>query len=103
MTRIAHRSTSDNVIVPKPVLSPDRARLLELLGSGESDPLTITELRDRGVHNPGQAIYELELDGYPVERVRHRRPAQSCRMIGYRIAVPGAQKGRDASDAAAVE
>lgn len=103
MTRTAHRSALHNLIVPKPVLHPDRARLLDLLASAESDPLTITELRDRGVHNPGHAIYELELDGYQVERVRHHRPAHSHHTIGYRVAGPRSPGGTGTSEPAAVD
>ena len=65
----------------------DRARLLSLLDAGLDDAPTIDDLREGGVRMPGQAIYELEVDGYPVERVRHRGDARR-RGIGYRLPRP---------------
>lgn len=87
MIRIAHDATPQHRAAPTPALNADRARLLELLGGEGSDALTIAELRDRGVQMPGQAIYELELAGYPVERVRLRL-TESHRTIGYRLGGP---------------
>ena len=65
----------------------DRARLLSLLDAGFDDAPTVDDLREGGVRMPGQAIYELEVDGYPVERVRRRGDARH-RGIGYRLPRP---------------
>jgi hypothetical protein len=68
----------------------DCARLLHVLDAAEGDGLTIGDLRERGIQMPGQAIYELELDGYPVERVRPRGSARRCRVLGYRLSAHAA-------------
>jgi hypothetical protein len=54
----------------EPQRAPDRAaaHLLDLLAySGW--PMTIEELRREGVPAPAQAIYELQLAGYEIDRV----------------------------------
>lgn len=79
-----------------PTGTSDRARLLQLLDAAEGDALTIGDLRERGIQMPGQAIYELELDGYPVERVRPRGSARRGRVLGYRLSTHAA----DADDRA---
>ncbi len=63
----------------------DRARLLHVLDAAEGDALTISDLRERGIEMPGQAIYELELDGYTVERVNRRTFERRGRVLGYRL------------------
>ena len=68
--------------------SADCTRLLELLDTGHADAPTMDDLRERGVTMPGQAIYELEIDGYPVERVRRRGDAGRRGGIGYRLPRP---------------
>jgi hypothetical protein len=68
----------------------DRARLLNLLDAGHDDAPTMDDLRARGVTMPGQAIYELEVDGYPVERVRRRSGSHHRGGIGYRLRPPAA-------------
>lgn len=64
----------------------NRALLLELLDTGLDDAPTMAELRRHGVIMPGQALYELELDGYPLERV-HRRPVNGhgTGVVAYRL------------------
>jgi hypothetical protein len=66
----------------------DRERLMALLDAGHDDAPTIDDLRDGGVRMPGQAIYELEVDGYPVERVRRRGDACRRGGIAYRLPRP---------------
>jgi hypothetical protein len=66
--------------------SADRAKLLDLLDADHDDPPTVDDLRERGVTMPGQAIYELELEGYPVERVRRRGDSRRRGGVGYRHA-----------------
>lgn len=71
-----------------PRAGTERARLLDLLESGQDDPPTIGDLREQGLSMPGQAIYELELDGYPVERVRRRGGSRTRGGVGYRLRRP---------------
>jgi hypothetical protein len=85
MTHNARPPIADGQAVTGLRGQPDRARLLDLLGGDESEPLTTADLRERGVRMPGQAIYELELDGYPVERVYHHSQARRCKVLGYRL------------------
>jgi hypothetical protein len=85
MARDPSSSTIATSVTDASHMTLDRMRLLRLLDSGEPEPLTIDELRERGVARPGQAIYELELDGYPVERVHRRGRTQACRFVGYRL------------------
>ncbi len=67
----------------------DRARLLRALLAAEGRALTISDLRDRGVQMPGQALYELELDGYPVERVHRPGGPRHGGTVGYRLVPRG--------------
>jgi len=62
----------------------DAARVLTLLGSDDRGALSMVALREHGVQAPGQAIYELQLDGYEIDRV----PCESgdrLTTIGYRL------------------
>jgi biotin operon repressor len=43
-------------------------------------PLSLPELRERGIANPAAVIYELELAGYEIDRV-HRHG----RLLGVRL------------------
>jgi hypothetical protein len=60
-------------------------RVLALLESAEEHALTITELRAHGIATPGQSVYELQLAGYPIERVHHRRGASGRTVLAYRL------------------
>jgi hypothetical protein len=60
-------------------LSADAARTLELLRDADG-PLSYEELSDAGVRRPGDAVYELQLVGKPIDtahgrvRLGHSRP-----------------------------
>ncbi len=45
------------------------ARALELLQRNNVRPVTAAALRSRGVRAPAQAVYDLQLAGYPIDRV----------------------------------
>jgi hypothetical protein len=47
-------------------------RLVTLLRNAE-EPLTIAEIGDAGISQPAVSVYELELAGYEVDRVRRPR------------------------------
>jgi len=68
-----------------PADTSNRARLLHVLNAAKGVALTMDDLRERGIQMPGQMVYELELDGYPVDRV-HRRS-----IVGYRLGAPAAE------------
>jgi hypothetical protein len=76
----------------------NRARLLDLLCAEQGEAPTMADLRQRGVQMPGQALYELELDGYPVERVRHRARTRGCGSVGYRLSDPSPHTTTDRFD-----
>ncbi len=44
--------------------------VLTLLRADRRDALTIADLRERGFDAPAQLLYELQLAGYEVDRVR---------------------------------
>lgn len=66
----------------------DRGRLLHAFVAAQGAALTIGDLRELGVRMPGQALYELELDGYPVERAHERSGARAAGFSGYRLGAP---------------
>ena len=68
----------------------DRMRLLDVFSSCKNRPLTISDLRERGIDRPGEAIYELRLAGYPVERVCAGRRGST--VPGYRLSARAAHR-----------
>jgi hypothetical protein len=64
--------------------SPDAHRLLALLTAATEHTLMLDELRDRAVAAPAQAAYELQLDGYVIDRITPKGE----RGIGYRLRPP---------------
>ena len=76
---------------------PDLARrrqdtVLRVLRDAGDRPVSLAELRERGIANPGAVIYELELAGYEIDRV-HRHG----RLVGVRLgasAAPRPEVGR---------
>ena len=61
--------------------SPDAQRLLVLLTAAADNTLMLDELRDQAVAAPAQAAYELQLDGYVIDRIT----LKGERGIGYRL------------------
>jgi biotin operon repressor len=62
--------------------------LLKALRDAGDRPVSLPELRERGIANPAAMIYELEIAGYEIDRV-HRHG----RLVGVRLgarAVPHA-------------
>jgi hypothetical protein len=49
------------------VLSPDAERALEILREADG-PVTYEDLAEGGVRMPGDAVYELQLCGQPVDQ-----------------------------------
>ena len=60
-------------------------RLLELLLEAGDRPLSLQALEAAGVASPATVIYELELAGYPIERVEERLPTGGRRLAGFRL------------------
>jgi hypothetical protein len=71
----------------------DLARLLGQLEDNCAEAMTISELQERGIEAPGQAIYTLQLTGYQIERVPIRRP-NGRNTTGYRLR-PQASRSSD--------
>ena len=61
--------------------SPDAQRLLALLTAATENTLMLDEVRDRAVSAPAQAVYELQLDGYVVDRIT----LKGEHAVGYRL------------------
>ena len=83
MSGIAQWSDIDPTGTYGPVA--ELTRVLALLESAEEHAMTISELRAHGIATPGQSVYELQLAGYPIQRVRHRRGASGCTVVAYRL------------------
>jgi hypothetical protein len=62
-------ATTNELNEPRSVEGHDAARVLTLLGADDSGALTMAALREHRVQAPAQAIYELQLDGYEIDRV----------------------------------
>ena len=54
--------------------------VLRVLREAGDRPVSLVELRERGIPNPASVIYELELAGLPIDRV-HRHG----RLLGVRL------------------
>lgn len=63
-------------------LTRDAARALALLKEAGRRPMTLAELGENGVQFPGQAVYELQLAGYAVDRTMS---SDGPRLRGYRV------------------
>ena len=66
-------------------MSSDLARqrqesLLKVLRDAGDRPVSLPELRERGIANPAAMIYELEIAGYEIDRVHHHG-----RLLGVRL------------------
>jgi hypothetical protein len=81
----AIRATSEPDSPPRPV-DRDVARLLALLEDQCAEAVTITELRERGIAAPAQAIYTLQLTGYEVDRVPIHEPCGAAGRWWCRVA-----------------
>ena len=62
---------------------------LALLEGNHSRPVTLAALRDRGIHAPAQAIYDLQLAGYTIDRVTST-DADGHASTGYHLREPQA-------------
>ena len=66
--------------------------MLRVLRDAGDRPVSLAELRERGIANPAAMIYELEIAGYEIDRV-HRHG----RLLGVRLgatAEPRSEPGR---------
>jgi biotin operon repressor len=54
--------------------------LLKVLRDAGDRPVSLPELRERGIANPAAMIYELEIAGYEIDRVHHHG-----RLLGVRL------------------
>lgn len=70
-------------------------RALALLRRDQTGAVSVTVLRDGGVSSPAQAIYDLQLAGYAIDRVS-QITADGRRTLGYRLN----EAGRDGWDRA---
>jgi biotin operon repressor len=69
--------------------------LLRVLREAGDRPVSLLELRERGIANPAATIYELEVAGYEIDRV-HRHGRLLGVRLGARAAphAPGVRRRR---------
>ena len=77
-------ATPNELTEPRSVEGHDAARVLTLLVADDNRALTMAALREQGVQAPAQAIYELQLDGYKIDRVPCENSDRHT-TIGYRL------------------
>jgi biotin operon repressor len=77
--------------VPHDLARRRQDTVLRALRDAGDRPVSLVELRERGIANPAAVIYELELAGYEIDRV-HRQG----RLVGVRVgaAAPRAEARR---------
>ena len=66
--------------VPQDLAQRRQDAVLRVLRDAGDRPVSLPELRERGIGNPAAVIYELELAGYEIDRV-HRQG----RLLGVRL------------------
>ena len=66
--------------VPSDLAQRRQDAVLRVLRDAGDRPVSLPELRERGIANPAAVIYELELAGYGIDRV-HRQG----RLLGVRL------------------
>src|SRR4051794_34797296 len=65
------------------LLDAQQQRLLDRLRQAGDQPVAFAELHAAGVAFPAAVISELEMNGYAIERVHHKR-----RLVGVRLLHP---------------
>jgi biotin operon repressor len=70
--------------VPSELARRRQDAVLRALRDAGDRPVSLPELRERGIANPAAVIYELELAGYEIDRV-HRQG----RLLGVRLGAGG--------------
>jgi biotin operon repressor len=70
--------------VPSELARRRQDTVLRVLRDAGDRPVSLPELRERGIANPAAVIYELELAGYEIDRV-HRHG----RLLGVRLGARG--------------
>jgi biotin operon repressor len=68
------------VRVPQDLARRRQDTVLRVLRDAGDRPVSLAELRERGIANPAAVIYELELAGYQIDRVHHHG-----RLLGVRL------------------
>lgn len=72
----------------RPLTTPDARLALRLLEEAGDQGLTVAEMRAEGLQMPAQALYEVELAGWPLERRAGRtrlRPADAPRPEPFKM------------------
>lgn len=72
----------------RPLTTPDGRLALRLLEQAGDRGVTVAEMRQEGLQMPAQALYEVELAGWPLERKAGRtrlRPADAPRPEPFKM------------------
>ena len=78
--------------MPQELVRQRQEIVLRVLREAGDRPVSLPELRERGIGNPAAVIYELELAGYEIDRVHHHG-----RLLGVRLGTerePRVEPGR---------
>jgi hypothetical protein len=65
----------------KSTADSNKELVLGLLRESGDRPVSLVDLRGRGVPNPAAVIYELELAGFPIDRVTRRGSLVGVRLL----------------------
>jgi DNA-directed RNA polymerase subunit RPC12/RpoP len=65
-------------------ISPEH-RLLDVLQQAAARPVSPHALAEAGIHDPANAIFQLERAGYRIERTYAQAPDGGRRFVGYRL------------------
>jgi hypothetical protein len=84
MSPINHTTTGPDQPRPRTQAERELARALALLESDPAGSVTLAELREQGVKAPAQAVYDLQIAGYAIDRVTSRH-AGGQTSPGYRL------------------
>lgn len=74
------RAATIGRVTPRDLAHRRQDMVLRALREAGDRPVSLVELRERGIANPAAVIYELELAGYEIDRV-HRHG----RLLGVRL------------------
>jgi hypothetical protein len=87
MSLINHTATGPDHPRPRTHAERELARALALLESDPAGSVTLAALREQGVKAPAQAVYDLQIAGYAIDRVTSRH-AGGQTSPGYRLRGP---------------
>jgi biotin operon repressor len=80
--------------VPQDLAQRRQDAVLRVLRDAGDRPVSLAELRERGIANPAAVIYELELAGYEIDRVHRHGRLLGVRLVSEREPRVEPRRGR---------